>query len=110
MKPIRNLALIVALAGLAVLPFVRHAATTETAKAQTNQNNAATKPAKVTYLPIPAGDYRLDVAHSVIGFSILHNELALVSGRFKTFTGTIHYDDKDVTKSSVEFNAKVDQH
>lgn len=106
MKPLRNLALIVVLAGLAVLPFVLHAATLETA--QSNQNNAATKPAKVTFLPIPAGDYRMDVAHSVIGFAILHNELALVRGRFKDFSGTINYDDKDVTKSSVDFKAKVE--
>lgn len=104
MTPLRKFVLIVALGGLAALPFVLRAATTETAQAQ---NNSATKPAKVTFLPIPTGDYRLDGSHSVIGFSILHNELALVSGRFKDFTGTIHYDDKDVTKSSVEFNAKV---
>jgi len=105
MTPLRKFVLIVALAGLAALPFVLRAVTTENAQAQ---NNSATKPAKVTFLPIPAGDYRLDGSHSVIGFSILHNELTLVSGRFKTFTGTIHYDDKDVTKSSVEFNAKVE--
>ena len=61
-------------------------------------------------MPIPAGDYRLDVAHSVIGFSIMHNELALVRGRFKDFSGTIKYDDKDVTKSSVEFNCESNQH
>jgi polyisoprenoid-binding protein YceI len=65
------------------------------------------KPAKVNYLPIPAGDYKIDQSHTVIGFSIRHNEIALVSGRFKDFTGAIHYDAKDVTKSSVEFTAKV---
>lgn len=104
----RKFILISALAGLAVLPFVLRAATLQTAGAQGNQNNTPAKPAKVTYLPIPGGDYRMDGAHSVIGFSILHNELALVSGRFKDFSGTIHYDDKDVTKSSVEFKAKVE--
>ena len=73
-----------------------------------HSNAQETKPAPVKYLPIPAGDYRMDTAHSVIGFSIRHNELALVNGRFKNFTGTIHFDDKDVTKSSVEFTAKVE--
>lgn len=65
------------------------------------------KPAKVNYLPIPDGDYKIDQAHTVIGFSIRHNEISLVSGRFKDFSGAIHYDAKDVTKSSVEFTAKV---
>lgn len=49
----------------------------------------------------------MDVAHSIIGFSIRHNELTLVTGRLKDFAGTIHYDT-DVTKSSVEFNAKAE--
>jgi polyisoprenoid-binding protein YceI len=71
--------------------------------------NAAddSKTGKVNYLPIPDGDYKIDQSHTVIGFSIRHNEISLVSGRFKDFSGAIHYDAKDVTKSSVEFTAKV---
>ena len=103
MTTFRKIALVFALTVLAILPIVRGTASFHEAKAQGGQD----KPAKPAYLPIPAGDYRMDVAHSVIGFAILHNELALVRGRFKDFTGTIHYDDKDVTKSSVEFTAKV---
>lgn len=102
MKQLRNLTLIAGLAALAMLPLVRHAANIPTAEAQSKPTSA-----KVSYVPIPAGDYRMDVAHSTIGFSIRHNELALVSGRFKDFSGTIKYDDKDLTKSSVEFSAKV---
>jgi len=64
--------------------------------------------AKVTYAPIPAGEYRIDPAHSVIGFAIRHYEISLVRGRFKNFTGTIRYDDSDITKSSVEFTAKIE--
>jgi polyisoprenoid-binding protein YceI len=63
--------------------------------------------AKVAYAPIPAGDYKIDPAHSRIGFAVRHLEINWVEGRFKEFAGTIHYDDKDVTKSSVEFTAKV---
>ena len=63
--------------------------------------------AGVTFEAIPAGDYRIDPSHSLIGFSIRHFELSLVKGRFKDFTGTIHYD-ADVTKSTVEFTAKVE--
>jgi polyisoprenoid-binding protein YceI len=99
----KKFTLIAALAGLAG-PLIYFAIAIESTNAQGTQ----AKPAPVKYLPIPAGDYRLDAAHSVIGFSIRHNELALVSGRFKNFTGNIHYDDKDVTKSSVEFSAKVE--
>jgi len=63
---------------------------------------------KVTYAPIPSGEYKIDPAHSVIGFGIRHYEISLVRGRFKDFTGTIRYDDADVSKSSVEFAAKIE--
>jgi polyisoprenoid-binding protein YceI len=43
---------------------------------------------KVNYAPIPSGEYK--------------------RGRFKDFTGTIRYDDADVSKSSVEFAAKIE--
>ena len=104
MTRLRRIVLIVALAALAVLPFVGRIAAIPAADAQ---DSKTTKPTKVTYLPIPGGDYRMDVAHSIIGFSIRHNELTLVTGRFKDFAGTIHYD-KDMTRSSVEFKAKVE--
>lgn len=64
--------------------------------------------AKVSYAPVPGGDYNVDPAHSIIGFSIRHLKIAWVEGRFKDFKGTIHFDEKDVTKSSVEFTAKVE--
>jgi polyisoprenoid-binding protein YceI len=64
--------------------------------------------AKVAYAPMPGGEYDIDPAHSIIGFSIRHLEIAWVEGRFKDFKGAIHFDEKDVTKSSVEFTAKVE--
>ncbi len=64
--------------------------------------------AKVSYAAVPGGDYNIDLAHSIIGFSIRHLEIAWVEGRFKDFKGAIHFDEKDVTKSSVEFTAKVE--
>ncbi len=70
--------------------------------------DAQEKPAAVTFEPIPTGDYRVDAGHSVIGFSIKHFEISFVRGRFKDFTSTIHYDAADVTKSTVEFTAKVE--
>lgn len=63
---------------------------------------------QVKFAPIPAGEYRIDQAHSVLSFAIKHNEIALVRGRFREFSGKINYNDKDVTKSTVEVTAKVE--
>jgi polyisoprenoid-binding protein YceI len=63
--------------------------------------------AKVAYAAVPGGAYNIDPAHSLIGFAVRHLEINWVEGRFKDFKGTINYDEKDVTKSSVEFTAKV---
>jgi polyisoprenoid-binding protein YceI len=46
--------------------------------------------------------YNADVAHSNIGFSVpIAGGLSHVRGKFTDFTVSIVYDDKDVTKSSV---------
>jgi polyisoprenoid-binding protein YceI len=63
---------------------------------------------KVNYAPIPSGEYKIDPAHSVIGFAIRHYEISLVRRRFKDFTGTIRHEESDVSKSSVEFAAKIE--
>jgi polyisoprenoid-binding protein YceI len=54
-----------------------------------------------------AGAYSFDKAHSSIGFRVKHMGLVEVPGFFRDFTGTVNYDPKDVTKSTVEFTAKV---
>lgn len=54
-----------------------------------------------------AGAYSFDKAHSTIGFRVKHMGLVDVPGFFRDFTGTVNYDPKDVTKSTVEFTAKV---
>ena len=53
------------------------------------------------------GTYNFDKAHSFIGFRIKHYGLIEVPGYFRDFTGTVNYDSKDVTKSTVEFTAKM---
>ncbi len=100
MRTFRNAIVAAALAAAFAVP---HAAgvTTPTAAAQAPA-------AKVAYVPVPGGDYNIDPAHSVIGFSIRHLEINWVEGRFKDFKGTIRYDEQDVTKSAVEFAAKVE--
>lgn len=53
------------------------------------------------------GAYKIDKAHSHIGFRVMHMGLAEVPGAFRDFSGTIVYDAKDVSKSSVEFKAMM---
>ena len=53
------------------------------------------------------GSFELDPNHSHIGFRITHMGLAEVPGAFRDFTGTIVYNGKDASKSSVNFTAKV---
>lgn len=69
---------------------------------------ADTKKDGVKYLPIASGEYKFDPAHTVIGFSIKHLELALVQGRFKDFQGVVNFDEKDISRSSVSFSAKIE--
>jgi len=101
-KTMKITILTVILAALVALPFVSGVITPSSAQTQEK-----TKAAKIKYAPVPAGAYNLDPAHSLIGFAVRHLEINLVSGRFKDFTGTINYNDRDVTKSTVEFNAKI---
>ena len=54
-----------------------------------------------------SGTYSFDKAHSFISFKVKHMGLIEVPGFFRDFTGTVNYDAKDVTKSTVEFTAKV---
>lgn len=53
------------------------------------------------------GNYDIDPRHSYIGFKIRHFGIADVPGSFRDFSGTINYDPKDISKSSVNFTAKV---
>lgn len=54
-----------------------------------------------------SGTYNFDKAHSAIGFRVKHLGLVDVPGYFRDFTGKISYDASDVTKSTVEFSAKM---
>ncbi len=100
-KNIKNAGLAIILAAFVALPFVGNVNLLWTAQAQT-------KTEKVNYMPVPTGTYNLDPAHSLIGFAVEHLEINWVEGRFKDFVGTINYNDRDATKSTVEFSAKID--
>jgi len=59
-------------------------------------------------LAFGAEDYKIDPVHSSANFSVRHMMVSTVTGRFAGgVSGTIHFDDKDVSKSSVKATIKV---
>jgi len=54
-----------------------------------------------------ADTYVVDPGHSRVGFSSTHLVISKVSGNFKEFSGTIVYDEQDITKSSVTGTIKA---
>lgn len=99
MTMFRNFVLLATLAALGTLAITRNLTSTQAAQAQAS---------KVTYAPVTSGAYQIDPAHSTVGFAIRHLEINWVTGRFKDYKGTLNYDAADITKSSVEFTAKVE--
>lgn len=49
-----------------------------------------------------AAEYEIDTSHSSATFSIRHLMVSNVKGEFGKLTGAINFDDKDITKSTVE--------
>ena len=54
-----------------------------------------------------ADTYAIDPAHSMVDFSVRHMVISHVSGCFQEFSGTIVYDEKDPSKSSVNVHIKA---
>jgi polyisoprenoid-binding protein YceI len=100
MKILRN-SIAVALITVAVLAIFALVVNGTSARAQPRLDG-------VTYAPVAAGTYNFDPAHGIIGFGVRHLGIAIVEGRFKDFKGSVNYDEKDVTRSTVEFTAKID--
>ena len=46
--------------------------------------------------------WKIDPAHTAAQFAVKHMMISTVRGEFKGVTGTVIWDDQDVTKSSVE--------
>jgi polyisoprenoid-binding protein YceI len=61
--------------------------------------------ASVTWLLVSSGfaaeNFSVDADHSKVGFSVTLIGVTEVDGRFSDFSGTIMYDEADLTKSSV---------
>jgi len=57
--------------------------------------------------PLFAADtYTIDVANSMVGFTVRHMLINNVRGNFRDFAGSLFYDPQDITKSSVEVHIK----
>ncbi len=54
-----------------------------------------------------AEEFAIDPVHSSIEFSVRHMMVTNVRGRFREFSGTIFYDEKDIRKSSVRVTIKT---
>jgi polyisoprenoid-binding protein YceI len=59
--------------------------------------------------PALATEWKIDPSHSGAQFRVKHLGITNVDGVLGPITGTIHMDDKDVTKSSVEVSIDVTQ-
>ena len=59
--------------------------------------------------PALATEWKIDPSHSGAQFRVKHLGITNVDGVLGPITGTIHIDDKDVTKSSVEVSIDVTQ-
>ena len=51
-----------------------------------------------------ATDWTIDTGHAHVGFSVAHMVVSEVDGQFKTFSGKVQLDEKDPTKSQVDFS------
>jgi polyisoprenoid-binding protein YceI len=55
---------------------------------------------------IPEGTYKVDIAHSKVGFEVTHLVVATVEGKFSEFEGTFKIDPK-LEKSNIDVTIKA---
>jgi polyisoprenoid-binding protein YceI len=74
-------------------------------------NRFALAAALAVFSTLPAAaatsTWQLDPAHSAAQFSVRHFAISTVRGAFSSVKGTVIFDDKDVTKSSVDVTIDV---
>lgn len=54
------------------------------------------------------GQYKVDVAHTSVGFSVKHMVISTVRGSFTDFEGEITYEEKDLSRWSVKGKISVE--
>jgi polyisoprenoid-binding protein YceI len=52
--------------------------------------------------PAATTTWQIDPAHTAAGFSVKHMMISTVRGQFKGVTGTINWDDQDISKSTID--------
>lgn len=55
-----------------------------------------------------AGNYKVDVSHSQVGFKVRHMMVSNVTGLFKNFDGTFTYDEKTKKLTNLKGTVQVD--
>ncbi|MFF9031826.1 YceI family protein [Streptomyces iakyrus] len=78
-----------------------------------SRNDAQTATATATGAVNPelaalTGDYTIDPAHSTIGFVARHAMVTNVKGSFQDFTGTLHLDGSDPSRSTASIDVVMD--
>ncbi|GBF39262.1 YceI family protein [Leptospira johnsonii] len=61
----------------------------------------------LTFGALQAGNYKLDNAHTGVGFKIKHLAISNVSGSFKDFSGKFAYDEATSTLSDLDVTIKA---
>ena len=61
----------------------------------------------VTGIAVGADSYIVDKTHALVGFTVRHLVINKVRGKFNDFTGTITYNEQDITKSALKGTIKV---
>lgn len=54
-----------------------------------------------------AAEWKVDKAHSSVGFSVTHMVISKVTGKFEDFDGKVNWDGKYLEDGSVEFSVDV---
>ncbi|TWV30382.1 YceI family protein [Streptomyces misionensis] len=73
------------------------------------KDNRTTTPAQAagTDLAALTGDYTIDPAHTTIEFVARHAMVTNVRGGFQDFTGSLHLDGQDPTRSTATLDVKM---
>lgn len=74
-----------------------------------DETATATTPAAVNPdLAAVTGEYEIDPAHTTIGFVARHAMVTNVKGSFQDFTGTLHLDGSDPSKSTATIDVVME--
>ncbi|CAM5383425.1 polyisoprenoid-binding protein [Streptomyces pilosus] len=74
-----------------------------------NDDTATAAPAEVSPdLAAVTGEYEIDPAHTTIGFVARHAMVTNVKGSFQDFTGTLHLDGTDPSRSTATIDVVMD--